>query len=342
MYSEDDIDSAVQAGVLSKETAVAFREFVEKQNATSAVDEEHLRLITGFNDVFVVIAGILMLTACYQIGKVFIAEWVGDLMIVVASWMLSEYFVRQRRMALPAIVFLLAFVGGLFFTGVFGVQALLHIGPELNTSFKASPVFGTLLATVGAWLHWRRFKVPITFAAGFAAFVGLIISLILTAIPGSLEYITLFMFAGGLGAFWLGLQWDAEDPSRMTKKSDIAFWLHLLAAPMMVHPIFSLLDVFNGEASLWKAVIVVVIYLVIGLVSLAVDRRALMVSALIYVLATLASLLKHIGSVSLGFAFAAFLIGGGLLLLSAFWHPCRAYVLGTLPKSLQRLVVPYR
>lgn len=341
MYSEDDIDAAVQAGVISQESASAFRSFVEKQNATTAVDEEHLRLITGFNDIFVVIAGSLLLTSCYQIGKVFMAEWVGDLFIALAAWLLSEYFVRKRRMALPAIVFLLAFVGGLFFTGVFAVLAAMNLGAVIGTESKMSLIIGTLLATVGAWLHWRRFRVPITVAAGFAAFVGLIVSLILSAIPGAMDFITLFMFVGGVAAFALALQWDSKDPSRITRKSDIAFWLHLLAAPMMVHPVFSLLDVFSGEVTALKAFVVVVLYLVIGLVSLAVDRRALMVSALIYVLVTLANLLKHVGSVSMGFAFAAFLIGGGLLMLSAFWHPCRAYVLKSLPEPLQRKVAPF-
>ena len=36
------------------------------------------------------------------------------LAVAVTSWGLAEYFTRQRRMALPSIVLLLAFVGGVF------------------------------------------------------------------------------------------------------------------------------------------------------------------------------------------------------------------------------------
>lgn len=182
---------------------------------------------------------------------------------------------------------------------------------------------------------------PITVAAGFAALVGLAIAIILSVLPGSIDFLTLFMFIGGVLAFGYALQWDGQDPSRTTRKSDIAFWLHLLAAPMMVHPIFSLLDIFSGQVSLGKASVVVAIYIVIGLISLAVDRRALMVSALIYVLVSLSRLLEHVGSVSTGFAIAAFLIGGGLLLLSAFWHPSRSYLMKSFPLALQKRFAPF-
>ena len=59
MYSEDDITSAVQAGVLSAEGAAALGDFVARKRATSIVDEESFRLVTSFNDIFVAIACIL-------------------------------------------------------------------------------------------------------------------------------------------------------------------------------------------------------------------------------------------------------------------------------------------
>jgi hypothetical protein len=67
-----------------------------------------------------------------------------------------------------------------------------------------------------------------------------------------------------------------------------------------------------------------------------------MVSALAYVLFAFSALLKQYGVVSLGFAITAFAIGAALLLLSAFWHPVRAFVLGFLPSSLQQRLPPFR
>ncbi|MBX4390434.1 hypothetical protein K4H03_30595, partial [Mycobacterium tuberculosis] len=51
-----------------------------------------------------------------------------------------------------------------------------------------------IAATVGiatataAWLHWRRFVVPITVAAGAVAVIGVVIALIMLALPGAKEW----------------------------------------------------------------------------------------------------------------------------------------------------------
>jgi len=65
-----------------------------------------------------------------------------------------------------------------------------------------------------------------------------------------------------------------------------------------------------------------------------------MVSALGYVLYTFSTLLKQHGAVGQGFALTALVIGGALLLLSAFWHPCRAALLGGLPAALRQRLAP--
>ncbi len=53
MYSESELEGAVAAGALSPEAAAALRDYVAGSRASPAVDEEHFRLITGFNDIFV-------------------------------------------------------------------------------------------------------------------------------------------------------------------------------------------------------------------------------------------------------------------------------------------------
>ena len=60
-----------------------------------------------------------------------------------------------------------------------------------------------------------------------------------------------------------------------------------------------------------------------GLTALAIDRRALLVSALAYVLYALTELFKQFGAVELNVALTALVIGSALLLLSAYWHQAR-------------------
>ncbi|WP_428311243.1 hypothetical protein [Hydrocarboniphaga sp.] len=324
MYSEDDLASAIKAGVISSETAAALRAHVEQRHHTSAADDEQFRLVSGFNDIFVVIACVLLLASTKWIAATLGLPVVGGLAIAASAWLLAEFFVRRRHMALPAIVLLLAFVFGLFVS----VPAILG---ENNLSFGIA----SAVTAVGALVHWWRFQVPITVAAGTAAVVGAVVIGSLATIPGADKVLPLLLFATGLVVFALAMRWDAADTQRRTRRSDVAFWLHLLAAPLLVHPVFTTLGLLSGATHLIAAIVVVVLYVFIALVSLAIDRRALMVSALAYVLYTFSALLKEFGMVSLGFAVTALAIGSALLLLSAFWHRSRGFVLGLLPLSLQ-------
>ena len=330
MYSEDDLSSAVNAGVLTEAQAAAFREHVAAARRSPSIDEEHFRLVTGFNDIFVVIACVLLLVSVKWLGDAF-SEALGAGVMTGTAWALAEFFTRKRRMALPSIVLLLAWTFGVFL---------------LATSFSDRTTGSLSLAAAAAcaasWLHWRRFRVPITVAAGAGALVGCVVAMIFAGAENARVWLSPALFLSGLAVFALAMRWDAADPRRETRKSDIAFWLHLLAAPLLVHPIFSGLDVLGGETSLAAAGAVVVLYLAIAVLSLAIDRRALMVSALGYVLYAFSSLLEDYGVVSLGFAITAFAIGSGLLLLSAFWHGSRGFIVRRLPVSLRLHIPPLR
>jgi hypothetical protein len=129
--------------------------------------------------------------------------------------------------------------------------------------------------------------------------------------------------------------WDASDRARLTRRSDVAFWLHLLAAPMIVHPVFTLLGLNDGNATIGEGLVVVLLYVALGLTALAIDRRALLVSALAYVLYALTELFKQFGAVELNVALTALVIGSALLLLSAFWHQARRTIVQPLPESLR-------
>jgi hypothetical protein len=80
---------------------------------------------------------------------------------------------------------------------------------------------------------------------------------------------------------------------------------------------------------------VVGLYVLFGLTALAVDRRALLVSALAYVLYALTQLFKQFGAVELNIALTALVIGSALLLLSAFWHQARGAIVRPLPENLR-------
>ena len=69
--------------------------------------------------------------------------------------------------------------------------------------------------------------------------------------------------------------------------------------------------------------------------ALAVDRRALLVSALAYVLFALTRLFQEFGMVELNVALTALVIGSALLTLSAFWTRIRSGLVRQLPGEIQ-------
>jgi len=334
MYSESDIDGAVTAGAISRDAAAALRNHIAAHNAAPAVDEEHFRLLSGFNDIFVAIAVALVLVAVAWIGESITTPLAGAL-VAVTAWALAEYFTRTRRMALPSILLLLAFVGGVTATLV-GV--LVELKPAFSDQVDAAIGAGIALVAAGAaWLHWRRFMVPITVAAGAAALVAVVIALTVAAIPAAKDALYPLLLVCGVAVFALAMRWDVSDRERRTRRSDVAFWLHLAAAPMIAHPVFHMLGVFGGEIGIGTALIVLGLYLAFAFVALAVDRRALLVSSLVYVLYAMYALFQNAGAVELAWAFTALAIGSALLTLSAFWPVMRRAVVGMLGSVGERL-----
>lgn len=330
MYSESDLESAVAAGVLSGDSAAAFRAHVAANRETTVVDEEHFRLLTGFNDIFVAIA-LLLVFVPLGMGMSGGDTPVGSIVTIALSWGLAEFFTRRRRMALPSILLLLTFVGGCF-----GLARSLLAGLPAGTGLALAG----LLAAGATWLHWRRFRVPITIAAGTAvaiggAFAGLMAALPSDALPG-LGLLMVF----GIGTFALAMWWDGSDRERQTRRSDVAFWLHLLAAPLIAHPIFGLLGVFDGGMDSAKTGMIFALYGLFAVVSIAVDRRALLVSGLAYFLYAVASLFGS--RAENGIVPTAVIVGAMLLLLSAFWTATRSALVIYLPEPIRRRLPPIR
>ena len=372
MYSQEDLNSAVAAGAISAEAANALRTHVAASKDQTPADAEHFRLITGFNDIFVSIGVVILLLAVAAIGQAFAEAFVTDIpfddmyilegkafdeaarqsslhdalemlfggaFVAATAWGLAEFFTRRRRMALPSILLLLAFILGALFAQIGGILASnLDGGVSDRVGAVLLAAAGVVTAAL-AWLHWRRFMVPITIAAGTAALALTGIALTLAALgpqrDNAGDIVLALVFVAGLAIFAFAMRWDISDPARATRRSDVAFWLHLLAAPMIAHPVFYAIGVIDGDdIGAGAGLLVVGIYVLFGLVALAIDRRALLVSALAYVLIALTVLFREFGAVELNFALTALVIGSALLTLSAMWTPIRAGIVKALPDGL--------
>ena len=352
MYSQQDLDEAVASGAISAEAAGQLRAHVERTRSISTVDEEQFRLITGFNDIFVSIASAIMLFAVGWIG-----QWIGDAAgmtidaggpsplapaaVAATAWGLALFFTAKRRMALPSIILLLAFVAAV--GTATGFALVWAIGEQsLNNNSQLAGILAAVAAAVaagGAYIHWKRFHVPITVAAGAGAAAIIAVALLAAVLGDRIEdmqnLLLGFVLALGVAMFLFAMRWDSSDPKRETRRSDVAFWLHLLAAPMIVHPVFTLLGLNDGNATIGEGLLVILLYVVLGITALAIDRRALLVSALAYVLWALNGMFEQLGAVELNVALTALVIGSALLMLSAFWNQAREAVVTRLPAGMR-------
>jgi hypothetical protein len=160
--------------------------------------------------------------------------------------------------------------------------------------------------------------------------------------PRIFAWTTEMAFAVGLGTFVLAMKLDTSDPLRQTRRSDAAFWLHLTAAPLLVHPLVSVVAGPVWRMSTGTALMILVLFLVIALVAIIIDRRAILVSSLVYTGTALGFLVSrsNIGDSTTMLALSILLLALVVLSLSAWWRAIRMRLLPLLPLGAYARFLP--
>jgi hypothetical protein len=336
MYTENDLKDGIRQGIFTKKAVLKFQKYITSRGDYSEVDKEGFHFIAGFNDVFVASASILLLFSILVAAMPF-GDAVPITLFTISAWGLAELFLRKSELALTSIVLVGSFVGGMFFSGIFWVHGHLHTHPPLIAMLVA-----TVVAMLSTWIHWKRFHIPITLACGVLPPFLLLLYLPFYFSQGLTVYddnwFLILVFMMGVTVFTWAMWWDISDLERGTERSDIAFWLHLIAAPMVVHPLFYSLGMFDEESSLMILAIAITYYLFIILVSLIIDRRAFMLSSLIYLLTLFSAVLKSYGVIYDSLALAGIIFASALLILSTYWHQSRLKIMEKMPVWIQNRV----
>ena len=309
----------------------------------SSEDEESPRFITGFSDVFVAIGLVLFFGAAGFLQRFFgtVAMWTG---LAALAWLLAEFFTRSRRMALPSIILLVFFAIAVFNAvlaiatpqdaGSFLVRRLQSMsGFWTNIDSRAALAAGLATAALSA-LHYWRFRVPITIAAAAVALSTAFVAFAYWLWPNpDRRVFNDLMLICGLVIFIVAMRFDVSDPDRTTRRTDIAFWLHLLAAPLVVHPLIAFFLRDDGSVGTSGAFAILGIFVALGLVAITIDRRALLVSGLTYAGIAFGTLLRQTGFSDMTVPATLLALGTFVLLLSAGWPPLRRALLRLLPPS---------
>ena len=329
-------------GAVSGADADAFRSYVASRSRHT--DEEEFHLFKGFNDVFVALASVLLFS-----GIIWFSADLGViaacLLVMAVAVALSEYFTLRKRLALSSILYVLAFsiaAGAGLFRAFWpdawpGARGLVMVG--------ISTKFGILSAlscgAVTAALFWWRYRVPIAVAVGVFFLGATLYStwVLFSPFDDPALGANIVLFVLGIGTFSFAMYWDVSDPGRASLQSDVAFWLHLIAAPSIAHPIFWWVQSGLLPADWLEATAVVGCYLCLAYVAVLVNRRAIMVAATAYLIGAVAWYFNELSALY-SVAIALVIIGCLFLAMAVWWSTIRAAVIRYLPSVVRGLVVP--
>ncbi|MBO6638648.1 MAG: hypothetical protein JJ920_09735 [Roseitalea sp.] len=384
MLSRAQLDDAVSRNIIGasqRDRLIALADGTldaEASRRPAPSIDENMGLIGGGNDVFVTIGVVMLSAGLFAALMTVIGEQRLTMFAIMAVflWAVAEFVTRQHRMRLASTVIGLGFL--------FAIQAILTewVVTGYGITLPENPlqlaamrpqlgIAGTVLLggiAVAAALYFWRFRVPIMAGA---------IALCLTAL--AFFYVTLFLYDGvtegrlylpalddlpellrnalymplisGLVIFAVGVVFDLRDRERVTVWSDCAFWLHVISAPLLVHPLFIMStgqDVVFGEIEpgVSAMVMLAVLITIFVYVALAIDRRSLLIPTLAYFGSLGIYYLVNSAANKTGIPpFALILLVGGALIMvfGAGWQRIRGLIIRpTLPTSLLDKLPPIR
>lgn len=360
MFDRSDLRAAVGANVLSADQASRLEAFLLSRKddgvGNEQIGQENLRFLANFNDIFITLGllilfigviAILAVAATPALVKGNVSTGVLAASAVAGlAWALLEYFCGRRRLLLPSMALTLLFTGfiALGVTAFVGSQRGITVEFDVFDAYRELGVLSVtnfVVSALAAALVFIRFKLP------FA--LGEIAAMSSTAVYFSLAFFgDLGLLIGGWAAFAMGILtlafaiwFDMKDPERIRKPSDYAFWLHLAAAPQIIFGVNTLVTGSNiflftatGADNTAQGVTLLFVLLIITVISLALNRRALIASSLLTFIVTLTFVLDRAGLDGFNiFAITTILIGTGVVLLGAGWKTARRAVLVIFPKG---------
>lgn len=330
--------------------------------------EENLRFIRNFHDVFLAI-GIAMVGIGMGVAIASIvagggmenvtqgATMIGALSLGAAAvmWVLGELFARRRRLFLPAIAIVLGFtwyifagVASLYFGVLLGQEPNFEISQGLPPEVRTGILIVAASVVLAPAAFYARFRLPFSIGlTGGAAAAFIVLAIALFAIDTILPYLAALYLVVGALLFLAGVAFDARDPMRTTRFSDNGFWLHFAAAPFILGGAFGLVGLLFGaevpiggmslgvaaaadaENAVAQAIVTLLVVFVLGFISLLINRRALIVSALLTTAIALGIILREFGLGAGSLAAAVLLsLGAFVLILGAGWAGVRRALLG--------------
>jgi hypothetical protein len=321
--TKNTLEKAAEQKIIESRHIEPLFQFIQQQQteSTDSINEEPLKFIRSFGDIFITL-GIILLSMSINM-----TELSGYYYFIPAAGfvVISEWLVRVRRLALPGIAILIAI--------------LFFVNKAIEFNHEDATLFGLAVLCITSLLFYLRYKMPFS----LLPFTAGLVTIAITQIGlNMIEYPVIFAILG-LIVFTAAMWFDSQDTERKSHLSDTAFWLHLLASPLIVHGL--MLSMVMSEQSWIQSIsmeiIIVAFFAGFLLLALFVDRRAMLVSTQLYMIYALTQILQNqISSGENIMIYVLMAIGLFVIFFGTYWYMARRLIFGFLSNTLISRYVP--
>jgi hypothetical protein len=308
------LTKAARQGIISNEQLVSLLDFFESEQAMSAPAEtkgEQLKFIRSFGDVFIALGVLLLAFTSNELA----VTTNYQLLSIAGFFVMAEFLVGHKRLVLPGITLLLSIL--YFVNNVIDSMTNGHVIPIIGDSLDVLLIIATSL------LFYIRYKMPFSL---YPVAVGCIYLTIELSGINIVEYPSVFILLG-LAVFIVAMWYDSRDTQRVTSLSDNGFWLHLLAAPLIVHGVMVTLFLSRQSSLPTSSLAILLLFVLFFFVALFVDRRAILVSSFAYALyAVFKFAYQQFMQVDNLTLFIFMGVGIFVILFGTYWYKVRIFI----------------
>ncbi len=340
MISKKTLQQAAEKNIISRHQIEPLYQFIQNEKKTSTNIssseettedfqqnlQEPLRFVRSFGDIFITL-GIFLVVISINMTPL---SGYYYLIPVAAFIIIAEWLVRLRRLVLPGIAILISILFFINKTFLFYSNEATYLGFN-NASL--------ILTSISCLLFYIRYNMPFSLLPLAASLVTITLIQVGSDI---LENPIIFVIPGFI-IFCFAMWFDVRDTKRQSYLSDSAFWLHLIAAPLIVHG--AMLALLSSDQSITPLInrnlMMGVFFACFFLIALFIDRRAILISTQLYAIYALTQLFSHdlVDSKNI-MIYVLMTLGMVVIFFGTYWYKTRKIIFSPLKNSKISQYVP--
>ena len=337
-----DIQEAVARRIIDEKQGIGFINLIRKRNGflhSIKEKDEPFEMFRGFAEIQIALGLVIFLLGIGLLPSSGENIFFIPVLVIFLSWLFSHYFTLKRRMKLPSMMLASVFAVSL-------IDLMMVISGEVldksnlfsSVNFLALGLIGVL----GMGLYFYKFRLPFAiFILGLFGFVIMMSTAYMIDGKNVLEFSfsilfdlresAVFAFGSlffGLLAFSFGIYFDIKDPYRVSRFSQTGFWMHVLAAPLIVNTFLSTAYNIGGTLGYLLSFL---LFGIISFISLVIDRRSFLTAGLGYLTMIVWSAIKYL-TPDLNFVMTMIVLGVVVTALGSWWGHLRTWIMLLLPE----------